>query len=112
VKLFESRKYYEEIVSEIERSVRAVLAYVNGDSAGEAKLSMTAAALAGIREALTDEFGPPIGDLAVRENAALLRALQERLTTGRPEGEYARSMLQSFFNEYLEESAGDDVTFF
>lgn len=112
VKLFESRKYYEEIVSEIERSVRAVLAYVNGDSAGEAKLSMTTAALVGIREALTDEFGPPIGDLAVRENAALLRALQERLTTGRPEGEYARSMLQSFFNEYLEESVGDDVTFF
>jgi len=110
VKLYESRKYFQDISVEMEKSAGDLRAFIDGGSGEIARMGSMVEMLEGIET----QRDVSIGEKTVLDgnNREAMMELEKRLTEGLDEGDYRKSMVRSFFREYFDVSGGGEVTFF
>ena len=112
VKLYESRKYFGDIVHALEKSAGDLADFISGGSANVARLESMVETLRGIGGNGGPAGFPDAAGDCPQELKDAMRTLEARLAGGFGDGDYRKSLVRSFFQEYLDDRESAKISFF
>ncbi len=113
VKLYESKKYYYDITAELEKSAGGVLQFIGGEESMLARLAETVETIRCMKNG-PGPYCPGNGDGRGSRGRMVsdIMELRKRFTETMADGDYRKCMLESFFNEYLDDEKDQETVFF